>query len=74
MTNDPKRQADIERRLGNMARAPRCGARTRAGNPVGRPRSGAGPGVGCMAVQRAQVVHSATATATSSTGSGHGRA
>ena len=27
------RQADIERRLSNMARAQRCGARTRAGHP-----------------------------------------
>jgi glucans biosynthesis protein len=27
------RQADIERRLANMANAPRCGARTRAGRP-----------------------------------------
>jgi hypothetical protein len=25
--------ADIERRLANMAKAPRCGARTRAGHP-----------------------------------------
>ena len=31
--NDPLRQADIERRLANMAKAPRCGARTRAGSP-----------------------------------------
>ena len=33
MTNDPVRQADIERRLANMAKAPRCGARTRTGRP-----------------------------------------
>ena len=33
MTYDPMRQADIERRLANMARAPRCGAKTRAGYP-----------------------------------------
>ncbi len=33
MTNDPMRQADIERRLANMAKAARCGARTRAGHP-----------------------------------------
>ena len=33
MTDDPMRQADIERRLANMANAPRCGARTRAGHP-----------------------------------------
>jgi hypothetical protein len=33
MTHDPMRQADIERRLANMAKAPRCGARTRAGHP-----------------------------------------
>jgi hypothetical protein len=32
MTDDPIRQADIERRLANMAKAPRCGARTRAGH------------------------------------------
>ena len=33
MTNDPKRQVDIERRLANLAKARRCGARTRAGHP-----------------------------------------
>ena len=33
MTYDPMRQADIERRLANMAKAPRCGARTRSGDP-----------------------------------------
>ena len=27
------RQADIERRLTNLAKAPRCGAKTRAGHP-----------------------------------------
>jgi hypothetical protein len=32
MRDDPMRQADIERRLANMARAPRCGAKTRAGH------------------------------------------
>jgi hypothetical protein len=32
MTYDPMRQADIERRLANMAKAPRCGAKTRAGH------------------------------------------
>ena len=32
MKHDPMRQADIERRLANMAAAPRCGARTRAGH------------------------------------------
>ncbi|MGA2816459.1 MAG: HGGxSTG domain-containing protein [Xanthobacteraceae bacterium] len=31
MINDPMRQADIQRRLLNMAKAPRCGAKTRAG-------------------------------------------
>jgi hypothetical protein len=31
MTIDPIRQADIQRRLRNMAQAPRCGAKTRAG-------------------------------------------
>jgi hypothetical protein len=29
----PMRQADMARRLTNMAAAPRCGARTRAGHP-----------------------------------------
>ena len=33
MTYDPMRQADIQRRLANMAKAPRCGAKTRAGHP-----------------------------------------
>jgi hypothetical protein len=33
MTHDPMRQADIERRLANMAKAPRCGASTRTGRP-----------------------------------------
>jgi hypothetical protein len=33
MTDDPMRQPDIERRLANIAKAPRCGARTRAGRP-----------------------------------------
>jgi hypothetical protein len=33
MTHDPMRQADIDRRLANMAKAPRCGARTRCGRP-----------------------------------------
>ena len=33
MTYDPIRQADIERRLANLAKAPRCGARTRVGHP-----------------------------------------
>jgi hypothetical protein len=33
MTHDPMRQADIERRLSNMAKALRRGARTRAGHP-----------------------------------------
>jgi hypothetical protein len=33
MKLDPLRQADIERRLANMAKAPRCGAKTRAGHP-----------------------------------------
>jgi hypothetical protein len=30
-THDPMRQADIKRRLANLARAQRCGARTRVG-------------------------------------------
>jgi hypothetical protein len=44
MTNDPMRQADIMRRISNLNKAPRCGARTRAGLPCkqaavkGRPR------------------------------------
>jgi hypothetical protein len=33
MTHDPMRQADMERRLSNLAKARRCGARTRAGHP-----------------------------------------
>jgi hypothetical protein len=33
LRDDPMRQADIERRLANMAKAPRCSARTRTGRP-----------------------------------------
>ena len=33
MRDDPMRQVDVARRLANMAAAPRCGARTRAGHP-----------------------------------------
>jgi hypothetical protein len=33
MRDDPIRQADIARRLANMATASRCGAKTRAGHP-----------------------------------------
>ena len=33
MTDDPMRQADLERQLSNMAKARRCGAKTRAGHP-----------------------------------------
>jgi hypothetical protein len=33
MTHDPIRQADIARRLSNLAKARRCGAKTRAGHP-----------------------------------------
>src|SRR5450759_5828644 len=33
MTHDPMRQADITRRLSNLAKARRCGAKTRAGHP-----------------------------------------
>jgi hypothetical protein len=33
MKHDPIRQADIERRLANLAKARRCGAKTRAGHP-----------------------------------------
>ncbi len=33
MTDDPMRQDDIQRRLANMAKAPRCGAKTRTGHP-----------------------------------------
>jgi ribosomal protein L32 len=33
MTTDPMRQADIARRVSNLNKAPRCGARTRAGHP-----------------------------------------
>jgi hypothetical protein len=33
MTHDPMRQADIARRLAKLAKARRCGAKTRAGHP-----------------------------------------
>jgi hypothetical protein len=33
MTDDHMRQADVARRLANMAEARRCGAKTRAGHP-----------------------------------------
>ncbi len=33
MTHDPMRQADVARRLANMAKPRRCGAKTRAGHP-----------------------------------------
>ena len=33
MTHDPMRQADIARRLANLAKGRRCGAKTRAGHP-----------------------------------------
>jgi hypothetical protein len=33
MIHDPMRQADIARRLSNLAKARRCGAKTRAGHP-----------------------------------------
>ena len=33
MTHDPMRQPDVERQLANMAKARRCGAKTRAGHP-----------------------------------------
>ncbi len=33
MTHDPMRQAELERRLSNLAKARRCGAKTRAGHP-----------------------------------------
>jgi hypothetical protein len=33
MTGDPMRQAGLARRLANMAKARRCGARTRTGRP-----------------------------------------
>ena len=32
MKHDPIRQADIERRLANLAKAPQCGAKTRGGH------------------------------------------
>jgi hypothetical protein len=34
MTHDPMGQADIARRLANLAKAHRCGAKTRAGHPL----------------------------------------
>ena len=33
MIHDPMRQVDIARRLSNLAKARRCGAKTRAGHP-----------------------------------------
>lgn len=33
MADDPMRQADLARRLANLAKALRCGARTRTGRP-----------------------------------------
>ena len=33
MKYDPMRQTDVARRLANLAKAPRCGAKTRAGHP-----------------------------------------
>ena len=33
MAHDPIRQADIARRLANLAKARRCGAKTRTGHP-----------------------------------------
>jgi hypothetical protein len=33
MPYDPMRQADVQRRLTNLAKAPRCGAKTRSGHP-----------------------------------------
>jgi hypothetical protein len=33
MTHDPIRQADIKRRMANLAKAARCGAKTRTGRP-----------------------------------------
>jgi glucans biosynthesis protein len=33
MKHDPMRQADIARRLSNLAKGRRCGAKTRAGRP-----------------------------------------
>ena len=36
MTVDPMRQADIARRVSNMARAPRCGARPALVIPAGK--------------------------------------
>ena len=41
MKRDPMRQADIERRLANLAKAPRCGAKTRAGRPCRQAAVGA---------------------------------
>jgi glucans biosynthesis protein len=33
MMDGPMRQRDVERRLSNLAKAPRCGAKTRSGRP-----------------------------------------
>ena len=66
MTNDPIRQADIERRLSNLAKARRCGAKTRAGHPC---RAGGRKGPGkCMEGQEARAALGAIATVGSGTG------
>jgi len=59
MTHDPMRQGDIERRLSNLAKAPRCGARTRAGHPVDRQQLLVGQGAECMMGQEGRAVRRA---------------
>jgi hypothetical protein len=73
MTHDPMRQADIDRRLANMAKAPRCGAGRAGVAPAGRRRCGAGKGAGCTAGLKARAAHGACVTAISSSGSGPAR-
>jgi hypothetical protein len=62
-------QADIERRLSNLARARRCGARTRAGHPC-RQAAVTGRSRCRMRTEESRAARRATATAISSMGSG----
>jgi ribosomal protein L32 len=74
MTYDPMRQADIQRRLANMAKAPRCGAKTRAGHPCRQASvRGDAQGAECTAGRKAQAGLAVIATAISGTGYGHVR-
>jgi hypothetical protein len=53
------RQADIERRLSNLAKAPRCGARTQAGHPCRQAALLVGQGAECMVGQEGRAVRRA---------------